>query len=145
MQVQLFEFADLRHRMPLLIAEPGGRDQQCQPEHAYRRAAQARAAPRAARHGEFGLRGARRRSRGQRRAARLLQPIDSARTKIGDTLVEVARNLPAEFGFAIVHNVIPFALRMSAKAWTAREQCVFTLPSEQPMAAAVSATSSSSQ
>ena len=45
----------------------------------------------------------------------------------------------------LVHGVIPFALRAFASACTAREQCVLTLPSEQPIEAAVSATSSSSQ
>jgi RNA polymerase sigma-70 factor (ECF subfamily) len=37
------------------------------------------------------------------------------------------------------------AVKVAAKARMAREQWVFTLPSEHPMAAAVSATSSSSQ
>ena len=44
-----------------------------------------------------------------------------------------------------VHSCIPFAFSALLRAWTAREQCVLTLPSEQPMAAAVSATSISSQ
>ena len=44
-----------------------------------------------------------------------------------------------------VHGWIPFAFSALLRAWTAREQCVLTLPSEQPMAAAVSATSMSSQ
>src|SRR5438552_19169964 len=47
--------------------------------------------------------------------------------------------------FLFVHSVIPFALRTFAKAWVAREQCVFTLPSEHPITLAVSLTSSSSQ
>ena len=50
-----------------------------------------------------------------------------------------------EGGVLIIHGCIPFACRALAKACTAREQCVLTLPSEQPMVAAVSATSSSSQ
>src|SRR6185312_7265447 len=44
-----------------------------------------------------------------------------------------------------VHSVIPFDFRIFAKVCVAREQCVFTLPSEQPMTLAVSLTSSSSQ
>jgi hypothetical protein len=40
---------------------------------------------------------------------------------------------------------MPFDLRVFAKAWVAREQCVFTLPSEHPIALAVSLTSKSSQ
>ncbi len=40
---------------------------------------------------------------------------------------------------------IPLAFRAFASECTALEQCVLTLPSEHPMAAAVSATSSSSQ
>jgi hypothetical protein len=45
----------------------------------------------------------------------------------------------------VVHACIPFAFSALLRAWTAREQWVLTLPSEQPMAAAVSATSISSQ
>ena len=45
----------------------------------------------------------------------------------------------------ISHGCIPFAFSAVLRARTAREQCVLTLPSEQPMAAAVSATSISSQ
>ena len=44
-----------------------------------------------------------------------------------------------------IHSVIPRASNACAKACVAREQCVLTLPSEQPIAAAVSATSMSSQ
>jgi hypothetical protein len=40
---------------------------------------------------------------------------------------------------------MPFAFSAVAKACVAREQCVFTLPSEHPITAAVSATSNSSQ
>src|ERR1019366_5324709 len=47
--------------------------------------------------------------------------------------------------FKRVHGAIPFALSAFANACTAREQCVFTLPSEQPIVTAVSATLSSSQ
>jgi hypothetical protein len=44
-----------------------------------------------------------------------------------------------------IHREIPFDVRKAAKAWVAREQWVFTLPSEQPITCAVSETSSSSQ
>ena len=47
--------------------------------------------------------------------------------------------------FLFIHSVIPFELRIFANACVAREQCVFTLPSEHPMTLAVSLTSSSSQ
>jgi hypothetical protein len=42
-------------------------------------------------------------------------------------------------------SVMPLARRAAANACVAREQCVYTLPSEQPMLRAVSATSISSQ
>jgi len=48
-------------------------------------------------------------------------------------------------GLLFVHRSIPLALRAFASACDAREQWVLTLPSEQPMTAAVSATSNSSQ
>ena len=44
-----------------------------------------------------------------------------------------------------VHSTIPLAFSALLRVCTARKQCVLTLPSEQPMAAAVSATSISSQ
>src|SRR5690606_5071270 len=44
-----------------------------------------------------------------------------------------------------VHSTIPLAFRERLRVCTARKQWVLTLPSEQPMAAAVSATSISSQ
>jgi hypothetical protein len=44
-----------------------------------------------------------------------------------------------------IHGTIPLLRSASAKAWTAREQWVLTLPSEQPITAAVSAVSNSSQ
>ena len=43
------------------------------------------------------------------------------------------------------HSVIPNFLNVSASVCVALEQCVLTLPSEQPMAFAASATSISSQ
>lgn len=45
----------------------------------------------------------------------------------------------------VIHSVKPFAASAAASVCVAREQCVLTLPSEQPMAAAVSAMSISSQ
>ena len=42
-------------------------------------------------------------------------------------------------------SVTPRSFSAAAKVCAAREQCVFTLPSEQPMTLAVSATSNSSQ
>ena len=48
-------------------------------------------------------------------------------------------------GIGSTYKVIPLAFNEIASACVAREQCVFTLPSEQPMACAVSATSISSQ
>ena len=50
-----------------------------------------------------------------------------------------------ELKVVLIHNVMPFAASAAARVCVAREQCVFTLPSEQPMADAVSATSMSSQ
>src|SRR5229473_1549378 len=59
--------------------------------------------------------------------------------------VERAAYLQRELVFLLIesvaHSVIPFAFSACANACVAREQCVFTLPSEQPIAAAVSATS----
>ena len=86
--------------------------------------------------------GAETRERGR---PRLLQPVSCARPQRLGALIEVMDDFPREFGFSFAHRVIPFAFSIPAKAWTAREQWVFTLPSEQPIAAAVSATSSSSQ
>ena len=51
----------------------------------------------------------------------------------------------ARIGPPIDVHVIPRDFKAVAKACAAREQCVLTLPSEQPIALAVSATSSSSQ
>ena len=47
--------------------------------------------------------------------------------------------------FRFVHSSTPFFFNMAARAWVAREQCVFTLPSEHSMIAAVSSTFISSQ
>ena len=65
------------------------------------------------------------------------------RAQLVQPAVEVLSDLVAEIVF--VHKVIPFAFRATASACVAREQWVLTLPSEQPIAAAVSATSMSSQ
>ena len=73
-----------------------------------------------------------------------LQAIGDARLEVGRAVVEVS-------GYFLCENVVgghsetPLAFSIAAKACTAREQWVFTLPSEQPIAAAASATSSSSQ
>lgn len=50
-----------------------------------------------------------------------------------------------EFQFDSHDRSIPFAFKMAAIVCVAREQCVLTLPSVQPMAAAVSAVSNRSQ
>ena len=66
--------------------------------------------------------------------------------------VEDLADLVAEFGFVHCgcrtlppYSTMPRALSADPNVRAAREQCVFTLPSEHPMAIAVSATSSSSQ
>ncbi len=74
----------------------------------------------------------------------LMKPASDFTVKRIHSLIE---NLPcfvAKFRI-FVHNSMPFALSAAASVWVAREQCVFTLPSEQPIAAAVSAISISSQ
>src|SRR5690606_32999566 len=65
--------------------------------------------------------------------------------EIAGTLIECQGDFSREFVFPGIHSSIPCFLSSSAKACVAREQCVFTLPSEHPMAFAASATSSSSQ
>ena len=64
-----------------------------------------------------------------------------------EDLADAAGEMQFVHGFvgANAHRVTPRAFSAAAKACVAREQCVFTLPSEQPMTCAVSATSSSSQ
>jgi hypothetical protein len=62
--------------------------------------------------------------------------------------IEHATNLSGKLFFAIsrtIHGLIPFAASAAARVWVAREQWVLTLPSVQPMAAAVSAISNPSQ
>ena len=73
-----------------------------------------------------------------------LQPVRRARFQFGRAVVEISRYFLCDLPF-IGHKEMPLALSASANARTAREQCVFTLPSEQPIAAAASATSNSSQ
>ena len=64
----------------------------------------------------------------------------------GNVLQSVVQCLPHPVSVAFfIHSFIPFADRAVASVWVAREQWVLTLPSEQPIAAAVSATSMSSQ
>ena len=125
-----------------------------------RRAKRARAASRAAADADTrtGGRGGARQARGLDGAlAREAQPLADVRSECfgirGDAGDDASREAGLG-GFAVggvggecvaVHGAIPFALRAFAKACTAREQCVLTLPSEQPIEAAVSATSSSSQ
>ena len=78
---------------------------------------------------------------------RLFAGRSKARQRFGldfvEPEVEVLSDLEAEMLF--VHSVIPFAFNAAASACVAREQWVLTLPSEQPIAEAVSATSMSSQ
>jgi hypothetical protein len=81
----------------------------------------------------------------QRLLPRQLQAIRSPRAHRSGTLIQVAGDLPAEIVVSSCHSFIPLAASISARACTAREQWVLTLPSEHPIAAAVSATSSSSQ
>src|SRR6185436_14185095 len=80
------------------------------------------------------------------------QPLGDARTALSRqvrALVQCLADLVGEFDFVhgrfpdAVQRLMPFARSAVAKACAAREQCVFTLPSEHPMALAVSATSSS--
>ena len=71
------------------------------------------------------------------------EAIDCAGAQIMQAAIEVLPDFVGEVLF--VHSEIPFAFKAAASACVAREQCVFTLPSEQPIAEAVSATSMSSQ
>ena len=82
----------------------------------------------------------------ERALARLRQALGDLGLD-GDPLIQDLADPVAELHFVhhFVSSVMPRALSASANACVAREQCVFTLPSEQPIALAVSATSSSSQ
>jgi hypothetical protein len=81
---------------------------------------------------------------GQRVLAGSEKPIDGFPVELIGTLVEMVTDLVGEFTFSI-HSSMPFAFNAAANECVAREQCVFTLPSEHPIAAAVSAISMSSQ
>src|SRR5204862_4197948 len=93
----------------------------------------------------------------ERLLARSLQALGHVVRKFTRRLVEARGHAQGEAGLQgflptgrqhdvlVLHSVIPLAFRAFANACTAREQCVLTLPSEQPITAAVSATSSSSQ
>ena len=79
----------------------------------------------------------------QRPLAGCSKTIGRARRQFMQTAVQMLPELVSEMKF--VHNVMPLAFSALAKVLVAREQCVLTLPSEQPIADAVSATSISSQ
>jgi hypothetical protein len=79
----------------------------------------------------------------QRCFADRTEPIHDTGRDVIQATVKALRNPLSKILF--VHKEIPFDLRKSASAWVAREQWVFTLPSEQPITCAVSDTSSSSQ
>ena len=82
---------------------------------------------------------------GERRRPGLLEPVHGPALQLLGACVQVSLYSSCDFLVVGCHSRTPWAESISANAWTAREQCVFTLPSEQPIAAAVSATSSSSQ
>lgn len=63
--------------------------------------------------------------------------------QLPSALIERSDEVMGEF--LLVHGEKPFPFNLAASAFTARKQWVLTLPSLQPMAWAVSATSSSSQ
>ena len=72
-----------------------------------------------------------------------LQLVQRAFLDPAQALVKVRDDFPREILF--IHKRTLFSCNTAASAWVAREQCVFTLPSEQPITAAASATSISSQ
>src|SRR3954465_7001223 len=77
------------------------------------------------------------------------QPLGDVMRQLGCRQGQPRGHAPAELILllpglevgVVLHGRIPLAFSALLRAWTAREQCVLTLPSEQPMAAAVSATS----
>lgn len=79
----------------------------------------------------------------KRRQARGGQTIGRRSRQVVQSTIEMLSYLVGEM--LLVHNVIPLLFNAAASVWVAREQCVLTLPSEQPIAEAVSATSMSSQ
>ena len=79
----------------------------------------------------------------QRCLAGDLEPGGGVGIDARQAVIEQARDPLSEL--RVAHRVIPLRSSQCASAWVAREQWVLTLPSEHPIAAAVSATSSSSQ
>ena len=107
---------------------------------------------RALRLGDRVPRGHRLRARRELRARRdpaerlLAGLMEAARHRRGDLARGGVEMLPhAKLKFVLIHSVMPFAASAAASVCVAREQCVFTLPSEHPIATAVSAISISSQ
>ena len=82
---------------------------------------------------------------------KIRQALNEGSRLNGDTGAHIAERLRAAREQALARRklerspALAWARSAAANACVAREQCVFTLPSEQPMAFAVSATSSSSQ
>src|SRR5450830_1077672 len=73
------------------------------------------------------------------------QAVRRRRRQVLKLFVERVAHFVREIDVFGVHNVSPLAFSASARVWVAREQCVLTLPSEHPIASAVSATSMSCQ
>ncbi|SMB26301.1 protein of unknown function [Sterolibacterium denitrificans] len=76
------------------------------------------------------------------------EPVEYRVAEMVGAMIEVALDSVGEFLFfrrMNIHGVIPFDLSAAARVCVAREQCVFTLPSVQPMTVAVSAISMPSQ
>ncbi|MNN15257.1 hypothetical protein D3C81_1283590 [compost metagenome] len=87
---------------------------------------------------------------GQRHAPRGSKPFGNVRRHGIRRGIECRADLAGEAAFLYIslvsaHSRTPRARKACASVCVAREQCVLTLPSEQPIAAAVSATSISSQ
>src|SRR5689334_1139898 len=79
----------------------------------------------------------------ERRLARRLQLIQRSLLEVAQSVVQALDYFACQILF--IHSEIPLSFSSNAKACVAREQCVFTLPAEQPMTDAASATSISSQ
>ena len=79
----------------------------------------------------------------ERSLARCLQLVQRALLDLAQPAIQVLDDLSGQFLF--IHSEIPLFFKSAERACTALEQCVLTLPSEQPIAVAASATSSSSQ
>ena len=82
---------------------------------------------------------------GKRRPARCHEALAGTGLELIQAVVEAFNDLLRQFLFLLAHSFIPCLLSVTERAWVAREQCVFTLPSEHPIIFAASATSSSSQ